>query len=289
MEHLDSDLLRTFVAVAEAGSVTEGAARIFRSQSATSLQIKRLEAILGQTVFERHGRGVVLSDSGRQLLPVAQEVTTRLDGVLRDMSQGAVVGKLRLGIPDDHGRTKLADIIAAFTRHHPRVELEVTCALSTGFPDALRKGLLDLAIYEVEQPAPHEEVLFEDPTCWMSSAHRSFESGDILPVALFDQACWWRDAAIASLKARGKPYRIVYSSQSVSGVIAAVEAGVAVGLLARSSLHAGLSVANEALGFARTPASHLVMVSRDPQDKGSGDGPVQAMKSAIRTAFLAGG
>ncbi|WP_253282958.1 LysR family transcriptional regulator [Ruegeria sp. HKCCD7318] len=104
MENLDSDLLRTFVAVADAGSVTDGAARIHRSQSATSLQIKRLEAILGQPVFDRHGRGVVLSDAGRKLFPVAQDVTARLDTALREISQNTVSGKLRLGIPDDHGR-----------------------------------------------------------------------------------------------------------------------------------------------------------------------------------------
>lgn len=282
MENLDSDLLRTFLAVAEAGSVTDGAARIHRSQSATSIQVKRLEDILGQPVFERHGRGVVLSDAGRQLLPVAQDVTARLDAVLRDVSQRAVSGKLRLGIPDDHGRAKLAEIIAAFTRHHPKVELDVTCALSTGFPGALDKGALHLAIYEVERPKQHEEVLFEDPTCWISSAHRDFSTGQSNPVALFDHACWWRDVAIASLEARATPYRVAYSSQSVSGVIAAVEAGIAIGLLGRSSLHSGLSVVSESLGFGPTPASKLVMATSGSQE----GGPVEAMKAAVRAAFL---
>ncbi|WP_170361932.1 MULTISPECIES: LysR substrate-binding domain-containing protein [Ruegeria] len=282
MVNLDSDLLRTFVAVAEAGSVTDGAARIHRSQSATSLQIKRLESILGQPVFKRHGRGVVLSDAGRLLLPVAHEVTTRLDVALQDISQTAVTGKLRIGVPDDHGRAKLAQIIAAFTRHHPQVELEVTCALSTGFPDAIDKGSLDLAVYEVESPEPHEELLFEDPTCWVSSAHREFSVDETLPVAVFDHACWWRDAAIASLEHRAKPYRIVYSSQSVAGVIAAVEAGIAVGLLGRSSLHAGLSIVGETLGFSRTSTSKLVMAAAGSQETG----PLDAMKTAIRSAFL---
>ncbi|WP_299879612.1 LysR substrate-binding domain-containing protein [uncultured Sulfitobacter sp.] len=282
MDHLDSDLLRTFVAVTQAGSVTDGAARIHRSQSATSLQIKRLEGIIGQPVFERHGRGVVLSDAGRQLLPVALEVTARLDTVLRDISQNTVVGKLRVGIPDDHGRAKLADILASFTRHHPKVELDVTCALSTHFPDALDKGVLDLAIYEVETPKEHEEVLIEDPTCWVSSAHRDFPASGCLPVALFDHTCWWRDAAIASLTARGKPYRIVYSSQSVSGVIAAVEAGIAVGLLGRSSLHVGLSVMGKSHGFGGTPASKLVMAAQGSQETPQRN----AMKAAIRAAFL---
>ncbi len=282
MENLDSDLLRTFVAVAEAGSVTDGASRIHRSQSATSLQIKRLEAILGQSVFERHGRGVVLSDTGHRLLPIALDVTARLDSALRDISQTTVSGKLRIGIPDDHSRAKLAQIIAAFTRHHPQAELEVTCAISAEFPDALDKGSLDLAIYEVERTRKHEELLLEDPTCWVSSAHRDFYSDDILPVALFDHACWWRDAAIASLERRSRPYRIVYSSQSVSGVIAAVEAGIAVGLLGRSSLHSGLLIVDEALGFNSTPASKLVMAANGSPETG----PLNAMKSAIRAAFL---
>lgn len=282
MKNLDSDLLRTFLAVFQAGSVTDGAARIHRSQSATSIQVKRLEAILGRPVFERHGRGVLLSETGRRLLPVAQDVTARLDAALRDVSQRAVSGKLRVGIPDDHGRTKLAEIIASFTRHHPKVELDVTCALSTGFPDALEKGALDLAIYEVERPKQHEEVLFEDPTCWVASAHRDFPSGESTPVALFDHACWWRDVAIASLEAHAKPYRIAYSSQSVSGVIAAVEAGIAVGLLGRSSLHSGLSVAGESLGFGSTPASKLVMAASGVRD----GGPLDAMKAAVRAAFM---
>lgn len=282
MENLDSDLLRTFVAVTQAGSVTDGAARIYRSQSATSLQIKRLEAILGRRVFERHGRGVVLSDTGRQLLPVALEVTARLDSVLRDISQNTVAGKLHVGIPDDHGRAKLAEILASFARHHPKVELDVTCALSTHFPDALDKGVLDLAIYEVECPKEHEEVLIEDPTCWVSSAHREFPANECLPVALFDHTCWWRDAAITSLKARGKPHRIVYSSQSVSGVIAAVEAGIAVGLLGRSSLHSGLSVMSNTLGFGNTPTSKLVMAVSGSEETR----PQDAMKAAIRSAYL---
>lgn len=283
MDDLDSDLLRTFVAVAQAGSVTDGAAKIHRSQSATSIQIKRLESILGQAVFERHGRGVVLSETGRRLLPVAREVTERLDATLREICQDVVMGKLRLGIPDDHGKAKLAKIIANFTRQHPQVELNVTCALSTGFPAALEKGQLDLAIYEVEVPNAREELLFEDPTCWMSSAHQDFSAAEILPVALFDRACWWRDAATRSLDARGRAYRVAYSSQSVSGIIAAVEAGIAVGLLGRSSLHPNLTVVGHSFEFGMTPTSKLVMAESQARECK----PLTAMKTAIRAAFLA--
>lgn len=282
MEKLDSDLLRTFLAVSDAGSVTDGARRILRSQSAVSLQIKRLEGLLGRPVFERHGRGVVLSDTGRELLPVAREVTARLDGAFRQLSSRTLHGRLRLGIPDDHGRAKLARIVGTFAATNPHVELEVTCALSTEFAGALAKGQMDLAVYEVEMPSGSEELLFEDPTCWAASRKRDFSNVDTLPVALYDQACWWRDAALASLETRNRPYRIVYSSQSVAGVIAAVEAGVAVGLLGRTSIGDDLAILDRTYGFGATPTSKLVLGTRAT---GTGN-TIEAMKSAIRSAFL---
>lgn len=285
MNNLDSDLLRTFVAVARAGSVTEGAALISRSQSATSLQIKRLEAVLGRPVFARHGRGVVLSDIGERLLPVALDVTARLDSALESLTQRPVAGKIRLGIPDDHGQEKLTRIIAEFSRQQPLVELDVTCALSAGFPEALRRGELDLAVYEVEAVSTGEELLSEDPTCWVTSATRDFTMMETLPVALFDHACWWRDAALASLQARGRPYRVVYSSQSVTGVLAAVEAGVAVGLLGRSSLHAGLAIAGQDYSFGPTASSKLVLVAREAKMTDA----IRAMQISIRQAFSISG
>ncbi|WP_025898410.1 LysR family transcriptional regulator [Sneathiella glossodoripedis] len=283
MDRLESDLLRTFVEVAKAGSITEGAERIGRSQSATSLQIKRLEEILGSPVFYRHGRGIVLSETGRLLLPVANDVTDRLERTVRDLTSRKIEGKLRLGIPDDHGRARLVRILAAFSERHPLVELEVTCALSADFPDALKKGRLDLAIYEVSAPSEHEELLFEDPTEWVTLAGRDFAKIEILPIALFDHACWWREAALKSLDQSGRPYRIVYSSQSVSGITAAVEAGIAIGLLGCSSLNRGLARLDRNIGLGPTPTSKLVMAENTsaPQD------PLITLKSAIREAFSA--
>lgn len=285
MENLDSDLLRTFVAVARAGSVTEGAARIHRSQSATSIQVKRLEQILGHPVFERHGRGVVPTEVGRTLLPIAIDVAARLDATLQRIAKGPVEGKIRLGVPDDHGRERLARIVADFSRAQPGVELDVVCAMSAAFPEALRKGALDLAVYEVEAQAAGEELLMEDPTCWVSSATRDHATTDPLPVALFDNECWWRDAAIASLEAQGKPYRVVYSSQSVSGVIAAVEAGIAVGLLGRSSLAPGLVDISNGMAFGPTPVSKLVLSKATSPENAA----LEAMCTAIRAAFPAQG
>lgn len=282
MNSLDSELLRTFLAVAGTGSITEGAGVIGRSQSATSLQIMRLEEVLGRPVFDRTGRGVTLTEAGQRLLPVARDVTGRLDVALREITSDGLRGKLRLAIPDDHGRAKLADILGAFAQSHPQVELEVTCSLSTEFPALLKKGLLDLAVYEVEEPEPGEEVIYEDPTCWVSSGYQDLAAEDPVPVALFDRACWWREAAIRALEVRGRPYRIVFSSQSVAGVTAAVEAGIAIGLLGRSSVGPHLTVLGDGHGFPDMPVSRLVIGSSREADVALAD----TMKAAIRTAFL---
>lgn len=281
MSNLDSDLLRTFLAVAETGSITEGGTLIGRSQSAISLQIARLEQTIGQSVFHRNGRGVVLTDAGKQLYPVARDVTARLDATLRDLTTTPLSGTLRLGIPDDHGRAKLTQIVGNFARSHPQVQLDVTCSLSPDFPGMLAKGRLDLAVYEVQNPTPGEEIIYEDSTHWVVSKHRNLLDLEPLPVALFDRACWWREAAIAALTAAGKAYRVVYSSQSVAGVKAAVEAGVAVGVLGKSSIDRSMTILGEKEGFVPTPSSKLVIGAGAHQDADL----INSMKEEIRAAF----
>lgn len=231
MTQLDSDLLRTFLAVAETGSVTGGAQRINRSQSATSLQIKQLEGIVGQPLFRRHGRGVTPNGAGDRLLPVARRVTRSLDSALADMRGERLSGSLRIGVSDDHSRSALARIIADFGSRHPDVELQVHCALGAGFDGALTAGALDLAVFEVPEPLERDEVLRRDTLVWMGNRDRDFEAEDVLPVAMFDRDCWWRDVATADLDAADRRYRIVFTSESAVGVRSAVRSGIAAGLL----------------------------------------------------------
>lgn len=284
MAELNSDLLRTFLAVAETGSVTEGAQRIFRSQSAASLQIKKLEDVVGQPVFDRHGRGVVLTDIGERLLPVAREITRNLEATLRDLTSDGLDGKLRLGLPDDQSQEVLARIIGAFSQSHPGVELDVSCTLSAGFPDALAAGALDLAVYEAPHPPSGVDVLRQERTCWVMSRHHDLLARDPIPVALFDRECWWRDVALQTLHATGRPFRVTYSSQSVAGVSAAIKAGIAVGVLGETSVTDDMHRLGPDDGFGETPISNLVL----------GTGPdanspaIAAMKDAICQAFGGG-
>jgi len=261
--------------------MTEGAGRIFRSQSATSLQIARLEEVLGAPVFQRHGRGVRLTRVGERLLPVAREVTETLSDTLRELTADGIHGTLRLGIPDDESTATLSRIIGEFTRAHPLVELNLTCALSAGFPAALASGALDLAVYEVQHPPAAGGVLREESTSWMVSRRHDVLARDPLPVALFDRDCWWQLAALDSLRETGRRYRVVCSSQSVLGVAAAIEAGMAVGLLGQSSLTPTLRCLGPEDGFGPMPVSRLVLGQRP----GAAGAAIEAMAAAIRLAF----
>ncbi|WP_028465453.1 LysR substrate-binding domain-containing protein [Nisaea denitrificans] len=281
MSHLDSDLLRTFLAISDAGSFVGGAARIYRSQSAASTQIAKLEALLGADVFERHGRGVRLTATGEKLEPVARGVVRQLDETLADLTGSVLTGKLRVGIPDDDREGRLSRVVADFARTYPGVELSVHCSFSAVFPKALAEGQLDLAVHEVGSVGPGMEQLWAEPIGWAASRAHSVQQDDPLPVALFDRACWWRDVAISSLRDSGRRYRIVYSSETAVGVAAAIRAGIAVGVLNRSAIHDDLVMLSPADGFSDLPPSYLVI------ERGEGGNPelCAAMSDSLRRAF----
>ncbi len=245
------------------------------------MQIKQLESLLGKPVFKRHGRGVVLSRIGKMLEPVAQQVVQALDDVIAEITGKGLEGALRIGIPDSQGQVALSKIIADFAQDHPKVDLRVHCALSTAFPSALVADELDLAVHEVEELGPGMTLLSEEPMHWVTSRAANLLGRDPIPVALFDRACWWRDTAIKALDARDHAYRIVYSSESVTGVIAAIEAGIAIGVLRQSALTSNLAVLSEAAGFGAMPTSKLVL----EQGKSKGNAVCDAMADVVRQAF----
>ena len=263
---LDSELLRTFLAVAASGSLSHAAARIFRSQSAVSLQIKQLENTLGQALFQRHARGVTLTTAGEQLAPRAKQIVDLLDETMGSLHPDSLQGSIRVGIPDEYGDPLLAEAIARFVRHHPGVELSVRCGLSADFPQALAAGDLDIAVHAVESLGTNMQKIGSEKICWVTSAQHDLHELDPIPVALFDRQCWWRDRAIESLQQSGKRYQLRFTSESVTGIAAAVSAGVAIGMLGEHSLREEFRILDQRQGFAEVPPSLLVAETRADLD-----------------------
>lgn len=233
---LDSDLLRTFLVVAKAGSVSGGATRLLRTQSAVSLQVQKLEDTIGQRLFERHGRGVSLTPAGEKLLPVARQVVELLDQTAIAMRGMQVEGEIQLGIPEEYGDTFLPSILATFVEEQPNARLFLRCGSSTDFPSMLAAGDLDLALHSPEHVSTNDILVHREAAVWAGSSFHDVETRRPLPVALFDKRCWWRERCLDLLQKSGLDYQIVCTSESVAGVRAAIAAGIAVGVLPKSSL-----------------------------------------------------
>jgi DNA-binding transcriptional LysR family regulator len=279
-QSLDSDLLRTFLTVARHGNITRGAEALHRTQSAVSIQIKRLEECLAVTLFRREPRGVSLTEAGERLRLAAEPIVNDLDQTVRAFRADPIGGLVRVGIPDEYGSDVLPAILADFSARYPAVEVFVQCGFSMDFPDAVKRGELDLAVFADTCGPDLSGKLIQDPVVWVASRQYRCRNEEPVPLALFNRSCWWRDLAIEAMEHAGQPYRIVLSSESVAGIKAAIATGLAVGVLARSTLESSMHSLDEQHGFPRLPDSVLRL------QRGRGDSPaISAMAAAIEEGF----
>ena len=278
---LDSDLLRTFLTVARYGNVTRAADALHRTQSAVSVQIKRLEGCLKAKLFRREARGMSLTHAGERLQVAAERVVSELDETVQMFHSDPIGGLVRVGIPDEYGLEVLPTILADFTARYPSVEVFVQCGFSVEFPQAVKRGELDLAVFADEAlPSSVPGKLIQDPMEWVASRRFHCRPDVPVPLALFNRACSWRDLTIEALDKVNQPYKIVFSSESVAGIKAAVSTGLAVGVLARTTVGRDMHILKKRDGFPRLPNS-LVRLER-----GESQSPaIDAMVSAIENGF----
>ncbi|MBA3448638.1 MAG: LysR family transcriptional regulator [Pseudaminobacter sp.] len=280
--HLDSDLLRTFVAVAEAGNFTRAAEQVSRTQSAVSMQIKRLEDMVGNVLFARGSRGVGLTRKGDELLSNARRIVALLDETAALMRAPPLDGPVRIGIPEEYGYSMLSRAMNAFSKRHPKVEITVKHAHSASQMAALEAGELDLAVVFEWQDFSDGEVLMRDPTVWVTSElHRMHEEAP-LPIALYNRAGWCLDFCIKSLEQSGLAYRIAYTSDTSGGLKLAVASGLAIAPISRSNIPAGCRELTAADGFGDIDASNVVL----HRASGAGSEAIDGMAEAIREAFF---
>lgn len=281
---LDPDLLRSFVLIAEGGSVTRAASRVGRTQSAVSMQIKRLEDLLGRPLFIRSPKGLLPTPHGVWLLERARALLEMHDEIVSGFRDPPMVGQVRLGSPDDYALRWLPGILARFAETHPAVEVEVICVNSSALAEHLLAGEVDLAlITEGNEPPgyPVEEV-WRGPLNWVGSAMHAIHRQDPLPLALAHCGCSWRSAALAALEATGRRSRIAYTSATQTGCFAVTLAGLAVTLSTPTTLPEGLAWLGEAEGLPALPETRMFLA----KSRGSeGLAPVEALAQRIVQGF----
>jgi len=239
--NLDLDLLRSFVTIADTGSFTRAGDQLGRTQSAISLQVKRLEDLIGRPVFERTSRSLKLTGDGERLLSHARQMLRLNDSAWADLTEPDIAGLVRLGVPEDFATAHLPDVLAAFTGAHPRVELEVTCDLTLNLLDRFQSGDFDLALVKREPGAPTRGVrVWREPLVWVG--RDGFVPADDQPVPLVasPQPCVYRKRAVEALEEAGRRWRVTYTSTSLTGAQAAVKAGLGVSVLPREMVPLGL-------------------------------------------------
>jgi DNA-binding transcriptional LysR family regulator len=279
--HLDSDLLRTFVAIADSGNFTKAAEMLGRTQSAVSMQVRRLEDTVGEPLFARGSRGVTLTGKGDQLLTNARRIVSLLDETAASLEGPQLDGQVRIGIPEEYGDAILSRALGAFAKRHPQVEVTVRYARSSAQMAAVAAGELDLAVVFEWQDFSEHEVLMTDPTVWVTSELHRRHLETPLPIALYASSHWCRDFAIRSLEQRSLPYRIAYRTETAGGLRLAVTSGLAIAPVSRSNIPAGCRELNHADGFGTIDHSNVVL-HRNPAATGSA---VHGMADAIREAF----
>lgn len=241
-QHLDIDLLRTFVAIAEARTLGRAAAKIGRTQAAVSMQVKKLEAMLNQPLLNRTGRGVALTLHGERLLGHARTILRHHDAAMADISGAGLRGTLRFGCPDDYASAFLPHILRSFAGQHPQVLVDVLCAPTPRLLEQLARHSLDLALISIADSDGVAEVLRREPLVWVGSRLDGAATRDPIQLALSDPDTLDHRAAIERLDDARRPYRVAYASGSMSGLLAVVRSGQAIAVLTQAAVPDDLQI-----------------------------------------------
>lgn len=266
-QDLQIDWLKCFVTVVDAGSLSSAAPEVHRSQSAVSMQLKKLEVALGCQLLVRGPRQHQLTPEGQVLLGYARRMLDLHAEAQAAFHGEELAGRVRLGVPDDYAAKYLTPVLKRFAPRHGTVEIELNCEQSTSLIPRVERGDLDLALISRDHPR-RGTLFFHEPMVWVGSPQFDAWRRDPLPIAVYESTSLARRSAISSLGLQGRRYKVVYNSSSLAGQIAAVESGLAVAVLTQCSAPAHLEILGREHGLGPLEPME-VAVYRSAASKGS--------------------
>ena len=225
--NLDLTALRSFVAVADTGGVTKAAAVLNLTQSAVSMQLKRLEENLDQALLDRSGRGIALTTAGEQLLSYGRKLLTLNDEVYSRMTDSAYEGALTLGVPHDIVHPAIPQVLQMFAAEHPRMRVQLISSYTTRLFEMLNEGKCDLILTTEPDVRAGGETLIEKPLIWYGAPNGKAWAKRPMPIAS-EPHCTFRRPMQAALDAAGIPWTMAVDSDSSRTIEATVSADFAV-------------------------------------------------------------
>jgi DNA-binding transcriptional LysR family regulator len=253
---LDPELLTAFVAVADHRSFTRAAAALNRTQSAVSMQIKRLEERLGIELFRRSKVQVDLSPSGEGLLGYARRILALNEEAVGRLREHSVEGVVRLGVMDDYGTFVIPPLLASFVGGYPRIKVEMETGLTSTMVSRLGRAF-DLVIAMHPQGSGDGEFVRREQAVWAASPSHPVETSDPLPLALYPQGCLFRKWAIDALDDAKRRWRLAFISHSLTAVESIAAQGLAVTVVKAGTFPSRLRRLSERQGMPPLPAGDI--------------------------------
>ena len=243
MSSLDILLLRSFVAVARTGSISGAALRVGRTQSAVSMQMHRLETVIGQPILYRTGTGVGLTATGDRLLSYAEKILGAHDEAVADLSGAGLRGAISFGCPEDYLTAFLPDLLKGFTAINGGVEIEVVCAPTVELRPLLHRRRIDLALISLPRESEASRIIRPESFVWVANAPApEILQSKVLPLALAAPDTLDHRAACDAMDRAGRAYRIAFASNSLAGLLAVARSGQAISVVTRSAVPDDLHV-----------------------------------------------
>jgi DNA-binding transcriptional LysR family regulator len=259
---LDLELLRSFVSVVDAGGFTRAGERVHRTQSTVSQQIKRLEDDVGQPLLIRNGKDVTPTEAGERLLSYARRLLSLAEEARDVVARPGHEGAVRLGVPEDFAAYRLAKLLAAFSCSHPALRLDVRADQSANLKREFEHGELDLALFKRPAGEKGGIAAWAERVHWVTSkSHpRDTREGSV-PLIGFPSGCLYRAGAIHALESAGRSWHMAYTSSNLSGIQAAIAAGMGLSILSEMAIQSDHRVLTARDGFAPIDKTELALVA----------------------------
>ena len=280
MPLLELDVLRSFIAIAETGSFTRAATQVHRTPSAISMQIKRLEELLGYQLLLRAPRRALVTTEGEALLGFARRMLNLNEQALSQFYHPELTGRVRLGTSDDVGTRILPAVLSSFARAYPGVQVDVVVGRSVDMLEQVTRFELDLALITSGGHSASGNVVYTEQLVWAECGGGLAVTRRPLPLSLAGSGCVWREAALAALDRANMAYRIAYVSEHCTGQQAAMLADLAVAPFPRGLIKKPLKIVDDETGLPPLGSYQILL------ERGSSSGPlVDALQSFICQTF----